>query len=113
MLITGTICSPLVKVLTANKHKYYNDVITESCLTDAGSKDVSREENERVEVAELLDSCQEPSCSSHWLHVPLLHIIDIIEVHQGDGVSSFVRIQHCLFRLLRSLQHKEESLTKI
>merc|ERR1719206_485141 len=69
---------------------------------DAGSKDVSREENERVEVAELLDSCQEPSCSPHWLHVPLLHIVDIIKVHQGDGVSSFVRIQHCLFRLLRS-----------
>ena len=63
----------------------------ELVLTDTRGKDVPGEENERIQLLQTLDSCQEPGSSSDWLHVSWLHIINIVEMNQSDSLSSLAR----------------------
>ena len=64
----------------------YN-VLVYVVLTDAWGEDVPREEDERLTVpADALDGCEEPGGAAHGLHRPAVHVVDVIEVDEGDGV---------------------------
>ena len=75
-------------------------------LTDAGCKDVSGEQNERVVIlCDCLDSSEKPIqeyCSdwsmissdrspcrpTHWLHSSRLHVVNIVEMNESDCIWS-------------------------
>ena len=64
-------------------------------LTNTGSKDVSREKDQRIPRFFLfLHCCQESRSTADRLDVSRLHVVDIVEMEEGDGVR-FVIICFC------------------
>ena len=66
-----------------------HDIQDLGLLTDTRGEDVSREEDDGIAVlADSLDGRQEPGGASNWLHPSAVHVVDVVEVEESDGVRS-------------------------